>query len=375
MWFSSPVTSPSQNPVVVDLLTNTMKLLLALPTVLAAALPKRGGGVHQKAELAGPALQHWPDAAARALDNMIACQANNSNYAIFDWDNTSDRYDLEESLMPYLESIGVLTRATLDPSLVVVPFHDGESLYGYYLRLCEIDDNVCYWWAAAVFSGIQLSELKGHVDSLMALNGTVATTSIDENGTLAQVEVNTPQILRGQVELYNRLMANGIAVYIISAASEELVRMVASDPKYGYNIPPENVIGVSLLMNNSGVLTTARKQIADGTFNNSNGDFSLTPVLWAPATWMTGKWAAVLSYIDEWKLPVLAAGDTPVSDGPMIFHGINRDDGIKLWVNRKASYMDEISHMNETFALQQADNGRPVTADKGWVIVTPDEIQ
>ncbi|BEJ14622.1 hypothetical protein CspHIS471_0403890 [Cutaneotrichosporon sp. HIS471] len=355
-----------------------MKFLFALPAVLAVAVPKGGGkdkGHHHHRELAGPTLQHWPKAAADALDTMIASKANASNYAIFDWDNTSDRYDLEESLMPYLESIGVLTPDKLDPSLRVVPFHEGESIYGYYLRLCDIDDNVCYWWAAAVFSGIKLDVLKGHVDDLMGLNSTIKTTYADENGTRIDTEVNTPQIFRGQVELYNRLMANGIAVYIISAAAEELVRMVASDPKYGYNVPPENVIGVSLLLNNSGLLTTARKQIAEGMFNNSNGNSVLTPTLWAPATWMTGKWAAVLTYIDQWQLPVLAAGDTPISDGPMIFHGINRDDGIKLWINRKAKYMDQIAKMNETFALEQAERGRPVTANKGWVIVTPEEIQ
>ncbi|GMK58948.1 hypothetical protein CspeluHIS016_0603900 [Cutaneotrichosporon spelunceum] len=353
-----------------------MKFLFALPAVLAVTVPiKRGGKGDRNCEIAGPALEHWPKAAAKALDSMIASKANSSNYAIFDWDNTSDRYDLEESLMPYLESIGVLTLDKMDPTLRIVPPQEGESVYGYYLRLCDIDDNVCYWWAAAVFSGFKLDELKGHVDDLMAVNGTIKTTYSDENGTRIDTEVHTPQIFRGQVELYNRLMANGIAVYIISAASEELVRMVASDPKYGYNLPPENVIGVSLLLNNSGVLTTARKQIADGVYNNSNGDFVLTPTLWAPATWMTGKWAAVLSYINQWKLPVLAAGDTPVSDGPMIFHGINHDGGIKLWVNRKASYMEEIATMNETYALEQAENGRPVTADKGWVIVTPEEIQ
>ncbi|MCK9152643.1 hypothetical protein MXE27_11835, partial [Methanobacterium alcaliphilum] len=72
----------------------------------------------------------------------------------------------------------------------------------------------------------------------------------------------------GQAELYNKLMENGIEVYVISAASEELVRMVASDPKYGYNVKPQNVIGVSLLLKDraNGQLTTARKQIAAGHY-------------------------------------------------------------------------------------------------------------
>ena len=48
-------------------------------------------------------------------------------------DNTSYRYDLEESLLPYLEMKGVLTRDRLDPSLKLIPFKDQaghkESLF------------------------------------------------------------------------------------------------------------------------------------------------------------------------------------------------------------------------------------------------------
>ena len=38
------------------------------------------------------------------------------------------------------------------------------------------------------------------------------------------------------------LQENGIEVYVMTAASEEIVRMIASDPKYGYNVKPENVM-------------------------------------------------------------------------------------------------------------------------------------
>ncbi len=45
--------------------------------------------------------------------------------------------------------------------------------------------------------------------------------------------------------------------------------MVAADPKYGYNVKPQNVIGVSLLLKDpkTGELTTARKQITDGKYD------------------------------------------------------------------------------------------------------------
>ncbi|POS72533.1 phosphorylcholine phosphatase [Diaporthe helianthi] len=344
-----------------------------------ADLVRRSGN----ATLAGPPLSQWPAEAAASLDAMMAENANSSNYAVFDMDNTSYRFDLEESLIPWLDNKGVLTRDSLDPSLKPIPFRDNathtESLYSYYLRLCDMDELLCYPWAAQVFAGFTLRELKGHVDELLAHNGTVPTTYYDEDtGEVVSTEVSPPRIFRGQVELYNRLMANGIAVYVISAASEELVRMVASDPKYGYNVPAENVIGVTCFLRNTttGDLVTARRQIEEGEYDpEANLDLVYTPYLFTPATWMTGKFAAILSYIDNWRMPVLVGGDTPNSDGPMQFHGVDvSKGGIHLWVNRSSSAWEAISEMIEDFAGQQADLGLEVTADKNWVVVKPEEI-
>ena len=347
--------------------------LLGLATV-AFASPKC-------APLAGPALTHWPASAAKALDAMIAKNAHKGRYAVFDFDNTSYKNDLEESLLPYLEAKGVLSRDKLDPSLKLIPFQDGnghkESLYSYYLRLCDIDDAICYPFAAQVFSGVSLRELKGHVDDLIALNQSIPVTYF-EDGVMTNSTVSPPQIFRGQVELYNKLMNNGIDVYVVSAASEELARMVATDPKYGYNVPAENVIGVSLLLKDpkSGNLTVARKQITDGTYSaQKNLDLEMTPFLWTPATWYAGKWAAILTYIDPWKRPILGAGDTPVSDGPMIFQGVDVGrGGIHLWINRKDKYMQQLDQMRTDFAAEQKKEGMPVTADKNWVVVKPEDI-
>lgn len=349
----------------------TLNLLFSSVVVIAA--PHKG--------LAGPELKHWPKPAAKALNAMIARNAHNESYAVFDMDNTSYQFDLEESLLPYLENKGVLTRDTMDPTLKLIPFNDTanhtESLYSYYLRLCDLDDAVCYPFAAQIFSGIPLRQLKVYVDELMALNTTIPTTYYDE-GVLTATEVSPPKVFSGQVELYNRLMANGIEVYVITAAAEELVRMVASDPKYGYNVKPENVIGVTLLMKNqtSGDLTTARKQITDGTYDEqANLGLELTPFLWTPATWKAGKWAAIQTYIDPWKRPVLAGGDTPDSDGPMQFYGVDvARGGIHLWVNRKDAYLEEINEMRKEYAADQAREGQPVTADKNWVVVKPVDV-
>ena len=337
--------------------------------------------------LAGPALaatelKHWPPEAAKQLDAMIAANANKGNYAVFDMDNTSYRYDLEESLLPFLEMKGVLTREKLDPSLKLMPFEDTadhkESLFSYYYRLCEVDDMVCYPWVAQVFSGFTLKELKGYVDELMAYGKPIPTTYFDGDKVTA-MEVQPPKVFTGQTELYNKLMENGIEVYVMTAASEELVRMVAADPKYGYNVKPQNVIGVTTLLKNrdTGELTTARKQISAGTYKpEANLALELTPYLWTPATWMAGKQAAILTYIDQWKKPVLVAGDTPTSDGYMLFHSVDvGKGGIHLWINRKAKYMDQLNSMIKQNAEAQKAQGLPVTADKNWVVVKPEEVQ
>ncbi|CAH0158443.1 MULTISPECIES: hypothetical protein [Pseudomonas] len=327
-------------------------------------------------------LKHWPAPAAKQLNEMIAANANKGNYAVFDMDNTSYRYDLEESLLPFMENKGLITRETMDPSLKLIPFKDTadhkESLFSYYYRLCEVDDMVCYPWVAQIFSGFTLKELKVQVDELMA-SGKPVPVSYFEGDVVKKSEVQPPKVFTGQAELYNKLMENGIEVYVMTAASEELVRMVAADPKYGYNVKPQNVIGVTTLLKDrkTGELTTARKQITAGKYDEkSNLGLELTPYLWTPATWMAGKHAAILTYIDEWKKPVIVGGDTPTSDGYMLFHDVDvAKGGVHLWINRKDKYMTQLNGMIAKHAAAQAKEGLPVTADKNWVIVKPEEIQ
>ncbi|CAA9959139.1 hypothetical protein CFE70_002658 [Pyrenophora teres f. teres 0-1] len=348
-------------------------LWLAFATSLSSATPQYGTAKTQ--------LKHWPAEAATALNRMIARNANQSNYACFDMDNTSYRYDIEESLIPFLDNRGILTREKLDPSLKLIPFKDTanvtESMYSYYNRLCEIDNFICYPWAAQVFSGFTLRELKGWVDELMSLNTTIPTAYWDGD-SIVTTSINPPRIFRGQVELYNALMENGISVYVISASHEELVRMVASDPKYGYNVPPQNVIGVTTMLKNStsGALTNARKQISAGTYNQTaNLDLVVTPYLWTPATWYAGKWAAILTYISEWKRPVLVGGDTPGSDTYMQFHGVDvGKGGVHLWINRTQAVYEKLEKEIKENTEEQKREGREVTADKNWVVVKPEEI-
>ncbi|MFI6476154.1 haloacid dehalogenase-like hydrolase [Streptomyces sp. NPDC050516] len=327
-------------------------------------------------------LPHWPKPVATELGKIIAKNDHKGAYAVFDADNTTYRNDLEESLLSFLEMKGVLTRKSMDPSLKIIPFKDTakhkESLYSYYNRLCEVDDQVCYPWAAQIFSGFRLKELKGYVDDLLTY-GKPIPAEYYEDGKLTKTEVEAPEFFTGMQELYKSLRAHGIEVYVVSAASEDLVRMVLSDPKYGYNVKPENVIGVSMQLKDrkTGEVTSSRKEIAEGRFDEKKlAGRELTPNLWAPLTWYQGKPAAINTYIDEWKKPVLVAGDTPASDGPMLFHSADVEHGgARVWVNRKDAYMKQLDGMKRKNADRQRELGQKVTADKRWLTVVPDEIR
>lgn len=334
------------------------------------------------ASIAATELKHWPDPAKKQLDMIIEKNANQGNYAVFDMDNTSYRYDLEESLLAYMEMKGALTRESLPPELRLIPFKDTkgfkEGLVSYYYRLCEVDDLICYPWVAQVFSGFTLKELKGHVDGLMEY-GKPLKARYYSGDTVKEASINPPKPFTGMQELYARLMENGIDVYVMTAASEELVRMVASDPKYGYNVKPENVIGVTMLLKDpaTGDLTTSRLQIEKGKYDQKkNLDLLLTSYLMNPMTWYEGKMGTILGYIDQWKKPLIVGGDTPISDGFMLLNGVDVEKGgARVWVNRKDSAMKKMEDMWKKAAARQKELGQPVTADKNWIVVKPEDIQ
>ncbi|MFI5803274.1 haloacid dehalogenase-like hydrolase [Streptomyces sp. NPDC051561] len=355
----------------------TTALALTTAVVATTALwpdteARAADGTRQREQRAVTAeLAHWPAPVAKQLARTIASHDHRGAYAVFDADNTTYRGDLEESLLPFLEMKGVLTRATMDPSLKVVPFKDTathrETLTEYYERLCEIDDQVSYPWAAQIFSGFTLKQLKGYVDELLAYKGPLPGGA------------KPPQFSTGMQELYRTLTKHGIEVYVVSAAHEDLVRMVLADPKYGYGVKPQNVLGVSTLLKDrrTGEVTSSRKEIAAGRFDQQKlAHHELTPTLWAPATWYEGKPAAISTYIDPWQKPVLAAGDTPRSDGPMLFRSTDvANGGVRVWVNRKDAYMKELDGMKAAGVKRQKELGQKVTADKHWLTVTPDQIR
>jgi len=341
--------------------------------LLAALL---GAAIAPAAPAAVP-LDLWPEAARAPIEAAIA-HAPEGSYATFDGDNTIWKNDIEEALLPYLEKEGMLSAATLDPSLKPVPLLPGESLYGYYRRLCGIDDKLCYPWIAQVFSGIPLGTLKREVDTMIVDAKPIPVRYLRDGKPVSDI-VLPPAVMPAQRQLFAYLRAHGVRVYVVTAASEELARMVASDPRYGLDVAPQDVIGVTMVLRDpvDGGITTARRQIAAGHFLDAtyppsrHARMVMTPTLWSPLTWYEGKVAGIAAYIDPVRRPVLAAGDS-ASDWPMLFYA----GGVRIWVDRKGKATPLLRAERARRAAIETSAGLtpPLGADSGWVVAAQDRL-
>lgn len=327
------------------------------------------------------ALPSWPESARDCLQDLIQKNAHSGAYAVFDADQTTYQYDLVSAFLPFLEAKGVLTRHTMHPSLKLIPFLDRsdyqESLYSYYERLGQIDDQIGYPWASQIFAGFQIKQLKIWMDEMLAL--TSPLTAQVTNGSTEKTDIiPIPKMLKGQQELYAALMANGVEVFVVTAAAEELVRMIVADPLYGYSVKPANVIGVNLALRHpvTQELTSSRKKIEQGLYQQElMQDYELTHALWAPLPWYEGKYAAIRSYIHKWKKAILIAGDTPQSDGPMFFRAPDLNKGgLRLFVNKGPSYLAHLQQLQQLHEQAQLEQGLTPDAKQNWLIINTHEL-
>lgn len=336
-------------------------------------------------------LKHWPAEAAAKIEAAIKANAHKGEYAVFDMDQTTYRYDLLDPFLAYMDMKGLLNRDTMDPHCKLIPFKDSpqfeggkENMTSYYWRLCEMHDLISYPWASQIFAGFTLKELKKHLDDMLAMEEPVIKRQVWDGDKVVTVELPIPKMFRGMQELYAMLRENGIEVYIMTAAHEEIVRMIASDPKYGYNIKPENVIGVTVLLKDpkTGELTNARMQVRDGNYDPAkNMDKVTTAFLTNPMTWFEGKQGSSIGYIDQFRTPIMSGGDSIESDTYMLESVDVAKGGVKIWINRKPGDVMKDKRAKKTWAhaqksaAHQKELGLPVTADKNWIFIDPTTIQ
>ena len=178
--------------------------------------------------------------------------------------------------------------------------------------------------------------------------------------------------------MHAALRSHGIEVYVVSAAAEELVRMVLSDPRYGYHVKPENVIGVSMLLRDraQGTVTTARKLITEGRYQPEAplGHSSRRAV---------GAAALVRGQAGRHPHPTSTPGRSPcwwwgirrTATGPYVLPRRRRGAGRAAPVRGPFGRPPGADgRLQAEHAAAQSEHGLPVTADRNWVLVTPDQI-
>ncbi|MGG1658953.1 haloacid dehalogenase-like hydrolase [Brevibacillus sp. NRS-1366] len=138
------------------------------------------------------------------------------------------------------------------------------KLYFLYEAINETHSNtIGYPWVLYLFTNMtidevhKLAELSNDASLGMAIQKVTWTSPKALAGKAGVITASHTTGLRLTSEvanLMNTLRANGIDVYVVSASLEDVVRVFATLPKYGYNLPSENVIGMRLETQN-GVIT------------------------------------------------------------------------------------------------------------------------
>jgi len=316
-------------------------------------------------------MKHWSAERTTQITKAIErCTHGNPHpFAVFDADNTIWKHDLVESLLGWLSQKGLLHLSDAPSEILPVQPSEMDTIISYYDDLCAIDHALGYLFASQIFAGFTLRQLQREIDLMMA-----SPTLIEApmpNGTKT---LQIPALFPGQIELIHWLQANGVEVWIVSASLEELVRMVASNPIYGLNLPPERVIGVNLMFarpdGTTSVGALERRSGCQGNgyyFANERMQSVLTTVPFSPLTWYGGKVAAILEWIDDAHRPILVAGDSP-NDFYMQFHVA--EGGIRLRIDRSEDHRQEL----EKRTAHQAHGNVNVEPKQGWIEVTALEL-
>lgn len=304
-----------------------------------------------------------PPVLVTALQGLMDRFRGQERFAVFDADNTIWHGDLEESLLAYLESLGVLSAAKLPLAQRPVPLTEGETLYEYYFRLCKLHHDVSYLWVAQVFAGMSVSELCAHVDALFALEAPIPS---------AMGAVPPPRIYPAQRRLLHALREAFIRPYVVTACLEELARHVLCHPTHGIELPPRDVIGLSLGLahpETGELTTTAWSMEATGRAPGDLDGRVLTAHLAGPTTWYRGKCVAMERYISQSESPVLMAGDSP-SDRELLFRVDVSAGGLRLF----NAHSTEAKHAMQREAQKRAAASCPANAGAGWLYTSPEQL-
>jgi len=154
---------------------------------------------------------------------------------------------------------GMKGSASLDEVKKSEQFVDFKAkLYFLYEAINDTyGPNVGYPWVLYLFAGMSVKQVTDLAEASNDLNlgdsirKVKYTSSARLPGRAGVVAVSHTHGLRLTPEIANTmhvLKAAGFEVYVSTASLEDVVRVFATLPKYGYNVAPENVLGLRLDM-------------------------------------------------------------------------------------------------------------------------------
>ncbi len=315
-------------------------------------------------------LSSWSEKMNERLEKLAATYSYDENYAVFDADGTLWSNDLSESLLAQLEYEKIISADRYHESMFPIPIKSGESLVSYYLRLCDADISLGYFWLCQAFAGFTPGELKEHIDDLFIKNSPILYMSFQNDGSITEKLIERPVVFLWQQALRTFLFEKGINVFVVTASQEELVRMVVADPKYGFDIPSSSVIGMRLALRSS----DGKKVLGpyEKSLNKDYYESTLSSSLSGITTWYSGKTAAIKEYIDPVKKPVLAAGNSE-SDLEMLNY-TETDPGLKLLVTETDDLQRHLKEKIYTMKGVGDKKENQILQTEGWEFVSPDQF-
>lgn len=153
------------------------------------------------------------------------------------------------------EGFGAGGKMTLEEARTTEEFVDfrGKLAWLYEAIGETFSADVSYPWVLYLFSGMTVDEVQALTEKSndVGLAAKLETYTLTSSKTLqTKAGVVSGSYKRGlrtvpeMSNLMNVLRSNGIHVYVCTASLDNVVRVFSNLPKYGYNVPQENVLGM-----------------------------------------------------------------------------------------------------------------------------------
>ncbi|WP_343586594.1 HAD family hydrolase [Herbaspirillum sp.] len=191
----------------------------------------------------GPFSKDFKNAAGNVVDLDSICADLDADYAFL-----------------HANYKGMAGSKPLEEITATTEFQDFRAKL-YYLYEAVNDThgvNVGYPWVIYFFANMSVAEVSALAEASndAALGASLTkvkyTSPADRPGKAGVVSVSHFHGIRLCTEIgtmMDALRSNGIDVYVCTASLEDVVAVFATHPKYGYNVPRENIIGLRLERN------------------------------------------------------------------------------------------------------------------------------